>query len=215
VTPMQQFTGFTADDFDVFAIEGLEPRMTALKAGPKLQLISLGQDLAPALGALSGEQLYPIVAQHTRRKVNPPNDTWVAWSANKRGYKMMPHVQVGLWHTHAFIQAGVIYEARGRAEFADNLLADLPSLRKRIPAHFRWLEDYTKPEGIRHADMTDEDFERIAHRLRTRKEADCMVGLSVDRAEVIAAGADFAKMALGTVELLMPVYHLARAPVSL
>lgn len=213
---MTEFRGFTAQDFAVFAIPTLEGRMEGIKAGPRPALEALGGLLAPELARMTGQPMYPIVAKHARRKVNPPNDTWVAWSANKRGYKMMPHFQVGLWHTHAFIQAGVIYEAQAKAQFAGNLLANLEAVRRALPPHFRWLEDYTQPQGILHKDMTDADFARIAERLRTRKEADCMVGLSVDPADVVRSGAAFADLALGVMEKLMPVFALAgEAPVTL
>lgn len=212
---MREFTGFTLDDFETFARPTLEERMAGIIAGPRPKLEALGRDLSGSLADLTGQPMYPIVAKHMRRKVNPPNDTWVAWSANKRGYKMMPHFQVGMWRTHAFIQAGVIYEAQGRAQFAENLLANLGALRGAIPPHFRWMEDYTQPDGILHKDMTDSDFERIANRLLTRKEADCMVGLSVAREEVVKASAAFADMALGVMQILLPVYALAQAPVTL
>lgn len=206
---MQNFSGFTQDDFDVFTVPTLEGRMEAIKAGPRPKLEALGMDLADRLGDLTGQPLYPTVAKHARRKINPPNDTWVAWSSNKRGYKMLPHFQVGLWHTHAFIQAGVIYEAQGRAEFARALLANLPEVRAAIPGHYRWLEDYTRPEGILHREMTEADFQRIADRLIHRKEADCMVGLSVDRKDVVAAGSSFAEVAFDVMRQVLPVYTLA------
>lgn len=211
---MQTFHGFTEQDFDLFAIPALEARMEAIKAGPRPKLEALGSDLAEPLGRLVGHPVYPITAKHQRRKVNPPNDTWVAWSANKRGYKMLPHFQVGLWHTHAFIQAGVIYEAQGRARFANRLLAELPALQVQIPGHYRWLEDYTQPNGTLHQAMQAADYERIADRLRSRKEADCMVGLSVDRAAVVKAGPDFAQMAFAVMERLAPLYALAMESAS-
>lgn len=206
---MLTFPGFIDQDFDVFTIPTLEGRMAGIKAGPRPKLEALGRDLADELGLLAGHPVYPIVAKHARRKVNPPSDTWVAWSANSRGYKMLPHFQVGLWHTHAFIQAGVIYEARGRAAFGRALLEDLPAIQRAIPAQFRWLEDYTQPEGIPHNQMTAADFQRIADRLVNRKEADCMVGLSVDRREAVAAGAGFAELALAVMRKLIPIYVMA------
>lgn len=207
---MERFPGFTDADFDTFAIPSVDGRMAGIIAGPRPKLEALGRELAPTLSALVGHELYPIVARHQRRKVNPPNDTWVAWGGSRRGYKMLPHFQVGLWESHGFIQAGVIYEAEGRAAFAENLLADLPLIRSAIPPHFRWLEDYTQPQGILHKDMRDEDFHRIATRLTTRRMADCMVGLSIDRAEVVRAGTDFATMAAGVMERLLPIYRLAQ-----
>ncbi len=210
---MLTFSGFTDQDFDVFAIPTLEGRMEGIKTGPRLMLEALGQALSNPLAKLTGHPLYPITAKHARRKVNPPKDTWVAWSANKRGYKMLPHFQVGLWQSHAFIQAGVIYEARGRAEFARALLTNLDSIRAAIPDHYRWLEDYTNPVGIRHVEMTQVDFQRIADRLINRKEADCMVGLSVDRADVVRLGPSFADTTLEVMRRLLPIYQLATAAV--
>jgi len=210
---MDQFTGFDIADFDTFSIDRFEERMESIKTLVRPKLEAIGQDLAPALSDLTGHPMHPITAKHLRRKVNPPNDTWVAWSASKRGYKMLPHFQLGLWRTHAFIQAGVIYEAQGRAQFADLLLGNLETLQGEIPGHFRWMEDYTRPDGILQSEMTRADFERIAHRLRNKKEADCMVGLSIDRADVVAAGSSFAQIARQVMQTIFPIYLLASAPV--
>ncbi len=52
------FAGFTQEDFDVFTIPGLEPRMEALigLVRPKLNL--LGERLSPALSVLCGEEMF-------------------------------------------------------------------------------------------------------------------------------------------------------------
>jgi len=207
---MFQFPGFTDADFAGFLLPGLEERMAFIRDGLRPKLEALGQDLAPALAELTGQPLYPMTAKHLRRKVNPPNDTWVAWSANKRGYKMLPHFQVGLWHTHAFIQAGVIYEAPAKAAFGHRLPAEFPRLMATIPAEYRWLEDSTQPTGIPHSEMTEADFRRIAERLRTRKEADCMVGLSVPAAEAVRLGVCFADLAREVMTRVLPIYQMAQ-----
>lgn len=209
-----RFPGFANADFDTFLIPGLEPRMDALKAGPRPKLELLGSLLAPELTQLTARPIYPHIARHARRKVNPPADTWVALSANRRGYKMAPHFQVGMWAGHAFIQAGVIYEAEGRSEIAASLLANLASIRAAIPGHFRWLEDYTNPEGRRHSDMSEADFAGLASRLTTRKQADAMVGLSIPRDEVVAMGPDFLDLSLQVCQTLLPIYMLGAMPVS-
>lgn len=183
--------------------------MAGIVAGPRPKLEALGQALSGPLSDLTGRPIYPIVARHARRKVNPPNDTWVAWSANKRGYKMLPHFQVGLWQDHAFVQAGVIYEAQGRAEFADALEANWEVLVGELPGEYRWLEDYSRPAGILHKDMRAEDVARIAGRLRSRREADAMVGLAVGRDEVVRLGPGFADLALQVMRTVLPVWRLA------
>ncbi len=51
------------------------------------------EQLAPELGT----ELFVHIAQHRRRTVYPPENTWSALSPNKRGYKMQPHFQLGIW----------------------------------------------------------------------------------------------------------------------
>lgn len=205
------FTGFTTDDFAGFALPGFDERMAFVKAGPRVRLEALGQALTPFLTELTGHPMYPITAKHMRRKVNPPKDTWVAWSANKRGYKMLPHFQVGLWHTHAFIQAGVIYEAAAKPAFGMRLLESGERLIASLPAGYRWLEDSTQPEGLLNSAITADDIARIGTRLMARKEADCMIGLTVPAAEAVRLGAGFAELAREVMETLLPIYRLGEA----
>jgi uncharacterized protein YktB (UPF0637 family) len=200
------FPSFTAADFDAFLVPGLEERMTAIKAGPRPKLEELGRLMAPELQHLTGFAFYPHIAKHQRRKINPPTDTWIAWSTNPRGYKMAPHFQVGLWESHLFIQAGVIYEAAERARFAERLLASPPSL----PGHYRWLEDYMVPTGIRQDQMTSADWARIADRLVNRKQADAMVGIDVPRAHAERlSGDELVALVRETFETLVPVWRHA------
>lgn len=200
------FPGFTAADFDAFRVPGLEERMTAIKASPRPKLEALGQLMLPELARLTGLDFFPHIARHARRKVNPPTDTWIAWSTNPRGYKMAPHFQVGLWESHLFIQAGVIYEAAARAQFGARLLASPPDL----PGHYRWLEDYMIPTGIRQDAMARADWERMADRLANRKQADAMVGIDIPRTEAVAlSGDELVQLVVETFETLTPVWRLA------
>ena len=100
---------FKSTDFDVFTVDGLEERMSAIKTNIHPKLEALGEQFAEYLSKQTDENFF-IMLQNTHAKVNPPNDTWVAFSTNKRGYKMLPHFQIGLWGTHAFIYFGLIYE---------------------------------------------------------------------------------------------------------
>ena len=90
-----EFGGFTNEDFDVFLIDGLEARMDALKTTIRPKLEQLGAYYAPSLSALTGDEMFVHVAKHARRTINPPKDTWVAFANNPRGYKMLPHFQIG------------------------------------------------------------------------------------------------------------------------
>lgn len=78
---------FTEEDFNTFTIEGLDARMEVLKEQVRPKLTALGEHFAPSLSALTGDEMFPHVAKHARRSVNPPADSWVAFANSKRGYK--------------------------------------------------------------------------------------------------------------------------------
>lgn len=78
----------------VFEIEGFQERMEAIKAQVRPQLEDLGRTLSPKLAKELGMPVYPHVAKHMRRTVNPPPETWVAFCLDKRAYKKHPHLAV-------------------------------------------------------------------------------------------------------------------------
>jgi len=201
-------TGFSEQDFKVFEIDGLEPRMESLIQLIRPKLEKLGQDLAPELASLTGEEMYVHVAKHARRTVNPPNDTWVAWANNKRGYKQHPHFQVGLWGTHLFIWFAMIYESPIKGSFAKLALEEKESILKQIPAHYVWSDDHMKPEVIR--DMNEDKLEELLQRLHKVKKSEFLVGVQIPRGdELLTNGQALTETILDTFATLTPLYKLA------
>lgn len=210
-----QFTGFSSADFDVFAIEGLEPRMESLIAHLRVKLTQLGQDFEPILTAMVGEELFAHVAKHARRKTNPPNDSWVAWSKNKKGYKMYPHFQIGAWNTHAFIQFGLIYESPMKGVFAEQMLRHLDEIKQQLPPDTLWYQDHMNPHGLVMSEMEQADFERIAYRLANQKNGEVMIGTIIPRDEAIRLSPEaFVNRATEIFHTLAPLYKLAFSTVE-
>jgi len=206
---MEQFQGFTNEDFSVFEIDGLEARMEALinKIRPKLN--DLGQIFSQELSLLSGEELFPHVAKHARRTINPPKDTWVAFAANKRGYKMMPHFQIGLWGTHLFIWYAVIYEAPSKGEIGKKLLQNSQFVQEHIPADFVWSVDHMQPVSHKHQELSIEDLEMMFTRLQTVKKAELLCGVQIPREQAVKmSGNELIDKIKQTFEQLMPLYKL-------
>ncbi|MEJ9232193.1 DUF1054 domain-containing protein [Peribacillus butanolivorans] len=200
---------FSADDFNVFKIDGLEPRMDALKEQIQPKLQALGEHFSQQLSVMTGEEMFPHVAKHARRKVNPPNDTWVAFAANSRGYKMMPHFQIGLWETHMFIWFAVIYEAPNKVEIGRHLEQNTKQLIKNIPSHYVWSMDHTKPEVIPHDGLSVDDLNSMFNRLQTVKKAEILCGIRISREEAIQLNDDdFIKTINDAFEHLLPLYKL-------
>lgn len=201
------FTGFTQQDFDSLTVPGLESRMDAIIHHVRPKLTSLGAEMAPYLSALCGEEMYPHVAKHARRKVNPPNDTWVAWAASKRGYKALPHFQVGMFASHLFIIFAVIYESPNKTVFAEFLNRHTSAVNKSIPDHFYWSMDHMSPGGTLHKNTDIQALQSMADKLNTVKKAEIMCGLSLDRDhQLLQDGDKLLATTQETFETLLPLY---------
>ncbi|ASS65877.1 MULTISPECIES: DUF1054 domain-containing protein [unclassified Paenibacillus] len=204
------FPGFSQSDFDVFAIQGLEPRMEALIGRIRPKLEELGSRITPLLSVLAGTEFYPHVAKHARRTVNPPSDTWVAFAANKRGYKAHPHFQIGLWGSHVFIQFAVIYEAAGKAAFAADALKQLDDIQSAIPDSYVWSGDHTVPGAVAGSALAPGELASLFGRLQNVKAAEILCGIHIDRHDpILKDGEAFVARAEQVVETLMPLYRLA------
>lgn len=208
---MTQFNGFTEKDFDVFTIHGLEDRMSALKSEVSPKLESIAEELAPVLTALTGDEMHVHVAKHARRTTNPPNDTWAALAGSKRGYKKLPHFQIGLWESHVFIWFAMIYESPIKEDYAQVLKNHQEEVRDHIPADFVWSKDHTKPGAIPHKDLTENDFTQLLDRLQSVKKAEILCGIHIDRNDVILKDRDaFLNKCEETFNTLSYLYQLTK-----
>lgn len=208
---MNQLVTFTEQDFNVFTIPGLEERMQALKTHIRPKLETLGTNLAPVLSELVGHDMYPHVAKHARRTVNPPDDTWVAWAHDKRGYKKHPHFQVGLWQTHLFVWFALIYESPYKVEFARQALPEVTTIMETIPEHFVWSLDHMQPDAIKHASLTEQELTAFLERLQKVKKAELLCGIHVNRDDpLLLDGERLNQKIIDTFKQVVPLYRLAQ-----
>lgn len=166
---------FTDKDFEVFTIEGLDSRMAALKENVRPKLENLGEYFSEYLTEITGDEHFAHVAKHARRKVNPPDDTWVSFSTNPRGYKMMPHFQIGLYNSHAFCMYGVIYESPDKKQLAARWLDNIGQFRS-LPQNYQVSLDHMKPKKTKLSDMQEEELKAGLIRLRDVKKGEFLVG---------------------------------------
>lgn len=204
------FNGFSTADFAVFDLPGFQERMRAIKeiVRPKLEI--LGALMAPRLTEMVGVPMYAHVAKHARRTVNPPKDTWVAWSASPRGYKAHPHFQVGLWGTHVFAQFALIYEAPHKARFARTLRDNLPTLK--IPGDFVWSGDHTQPGAVAHGEMDEAALRAFLERLEKVQKAEALCGIHLKAGDpLLADGEALLERFTEVFQATLPLYRMAQA----
>ncbi|MED1204227.1 YktB family protein [Heyndrickxia acidicola] len=204
------FNGLTNEDFDVFTLNGLEERMEQIKQTIRPKLEFLGDTFAPALSSLTGIEMFHHVARHARRTINPPNDTWVAFASSKRGYKMLPHFQIGLWETHLFVWFAVIYEAPSKEEFGKKLENNISKILDSIPNHYMWSGDHMKPDAIRMSEMTHDDLLSLFRRLQTVKKAEILCGIQIPREQAVRLdGSELVDTINSAFVNLVPLYKLS------
>ncbi|HBZ78901.1 MULTISPECIES: YktB family protein [Brevibacillus] len=184
---MTAFSGFHQEDFDVFAIDGLDQRMDAIKTIVRPKLEALGHHFAPVLSLKTGDEMFFHVAKHARRTVNPPKDTWVAWANDKRGYKKHPHFQIGLWQTHLFVWYAVIYEAPAKTEISQSLQSKLDEVMTLVPDTFHWSPDHTEPTSHSQAELGRDGVKKLMDRLAQVKKAELLCGITIDRHDPVLA----------------------------
>jgi uncharacterized protein YktB (UPF0637 family) len=202
-------SGFSAADFEVFTIDGFVPRMTALKAQVRPKLEAIGAAIAPQLSQILGETIHPHVAKHARRTVNPPDDTWVAFSTNSRGYKALPHFQVGLWSSYLFIRVVTIYESPYKRVLARNLLAN-PDVAKQLPADYTWSWDHCRPEAASLAELRDAGLRKGLERAITVQKAEVLCGLDLPKGDKrLADGDKLITTIADTFAYLVPLYRMS------
>ncbi|MEK5334099.1 MULTISPECIES: YktB family protein [unclassified Lysinibacillus] len=199
---------WTNKDFNVFQINGLEQRMDALESCVRPKFNKLGENFSAFFSSHLGEEFYPHVAKHARRTVNPPNDSWVAFAPYKRGYKALPHFQIGLWSTHLFIVLAIIYEAPQKNLMAERLLAN-KTLLQQLPDEFIVSGDHMSPAAISLQDAKEEQLEELLIRLRDVKKGEFLVGRHIPKEEAIKMSVkQFQQLTEETFQTLLPIYKI-------
>lgn len=200
---------WTKQDFQVFEIDGLDARMNALTEVVRPKFHALGEHFSSVFSASLGDEFFPHVAKHARRTINPPKDSWVAFAPYKRGYKSLPHFQIGLWGTHLFIVVAVIYEAPNKKEMAENLLQHM-NVFNNIDETFSISSDHMSPlyEQVQNTSK-EEQLTKVLTRLRDVKKGEFLIGryLTVDEA-IALTEEQFMALASNTFEALMPIYNV-------
>ena len=203
---------FGAGDFKVFDVKGFQPRMSEIRTRIRPKLETLGRSLAPALArSLSGET-FAHVAKHARRTVNPPDDTWVAFGPDARGYKKHCHFKVAVSRqcVRFVFEIGPEHAEKKRwaAAWKKNAGKLSPVLRRmKDLAWFKNEHDETPAAAL--GDMTPEELAGLGDELLRTRDGQLVLGRVVT-ADAAArwTEAQYREAALETFRALVPLYRL-------
>ena len=203
---------FGAADFKVFDVSGFQPRMDLIRTRIRPRLETLGRSLAPAVGRSVGDDTFAHVAKHARRTVNPPDDTWVAFGPDARGYKKHCHFKVAVSrHCVRFLfEVGPEHDDKKRwaAAWRKNAGKLGPVLRRmKDLARFANEHDETPAEAL--GDMAPDGLEEMSDALTRRRDGQLVLGRAVVAEEAQRwTEAQYRAAALDTFRALLPLYRL-------
>lgn len=203
------FNGFEQNDFDTFKIEGLEERMEEIRERIQPKFKAIGDEIVDDLAAKLGNEMFIHIAQHARRTVNPPNDTWLAFSLNNRGYKMLPHFQIGLWDDRLFVWLAYIYELPTKSEIAEKFIAKQEELEQIIPKGYDISMNHMKKSNEQ---LRELDFSKVLERFKKVKSAELLIGKQFEPNDpLLKDGEAFVKEVKSIYDTLIPIYQLSMA----
>lgn len=162
---------FTQSDFDIFKDQTLTGRMAKIRAelDPKfvelnysLQLVFSQHDLI----------VYPHIAKHARRSVNPPVNTWIAFGPNKRGYKKDPHFEIGFWDDRFFIWLSLLEQSKALPQLVQPLMTS-QSLVAQLPAKYVLSPNHTDKRVVTN---TADHRQHLVENYQTKRTSEFLIG---------------------------------------
>lgn len=202
-----EIQGFNKYDFETFQIDGLEDRMEAIQTRIQPKFRVFGNHLVQYLAETLDQEMYLHIAKHARRTKNAPNDTWAAFSHNKRGYKKHPHFQLGLWDDRVFVWLAFIYELPNKVEIAEVFLNHEEELLNIIPNEFVLSMDHMKKD-IQPIHATT--LNASLNRFKNVKKAELLIGKQFPAEHpLLSNGEEFLSEVKDIFEKLLPVYTLS------
>jgi uncharacterized protein YktB (UPF0637 family) len=201
-----RFEGFDSRDFDLFSIPDFAGRMVEIRGHLRPKLLALAEDLREPLETALGKPMLPHVAQHMRRRVNPPPETWAAFCRDRRGYKRWTHYRVAVSGAGVRVTVFVEDDADDKPVMAENLERKATTILKALPKEVRWYtlepEASTRPFRANRAALIEAGNE--LGRLKTLK---FQAGIPLPREEALGFSPEqFETWAVEQAVALKPLY---------
>lgn len=214
VAKIAAFSGFKEADFAVFEVPGFAARMPLLKAQVKPRLTQIGEALPTRLSETLEEPVYPHVAQHLRRTVNAPEETWVAFSRTPRAYKPVVHLRVAVSAAKLRITVFVEDYADDKQLFADNLERNAEALSLYL-AHHPTIQAYelqdSQGQNLRGHALDAGILRAFAQRMQRVKGQHAVFGIEFNKAHpVLQSGPELLDAIQQAAATLKPLYDCGR-----
>jgi len=205
-------SAFCATDFKVFSESGFRARMAAIRERIRPKLDAVGHSLTPAVSRATGADAFAHVAKHARRTVNPPDDTWVAFGPDARGYKKHSHFKVAVSRRAVRFLFEVGPEHGDKKRWAAAWKRNAPRLApvlRRVGGLAWFKNEHDEEAASPLADLTSEQLAELADELTRTRDGQLVLGRAVPAEQAARwTEAQYRDAALETFRALAPLYRL-------
>ncbi|MBI2205325.1 MAG: DUF1054 family protein [Candidatus Rokubacteria bacterium] len=209
---MMASAAFRPADFRVFEVKGFQARMAEIRERVRPKLEALGQSLTPAIARTTAGDAFAHVAKHARRTVNPPDDTWVAFGPDARGYKKHPHFKVAVSRNSVRFLFEIGPEFADKKRWAAAWKKSAPKLGPVLGGikGLAWFQNEHDEEPAQPlADLRGDAFTALADELVRTRDGQLVIGRAVSATEAAHwSEAEYRTAALETFRALAPLYRL-------
>jgi uncharacterized protein YktB (UPF0637 family) len=203
---------FRAPDFKVFDVKGFQPRMDEIRTRIRPKLEAFAHSLAPAIARTTGSEVFPHVARHARRTVNPPDDTWVAFGPDRRGYKKHAHFKVAVSRGAVRFLFEVGPEHAGKARWAVAWKASAGKVGRvlgRVNGLGWFKNEHDEEPTAALGDLSADELLALGGELTRVRDGQLVLGRAVPAAEAARwTDAQYRAAALEAFRALAPLYRL-------
>lgn len=203
---------FDRQDFGAFDVTGFEERMHAIREHLRPRLMEIGETLADPISALVDQPVYPHVARHARRRVNPPDDTWVAFGPDRRGYKKDVHFKVAISRNCVRLLFEVGPEYYDKPSWARSWKRDFRSLKESLQSgdDLGWYQDEhdETPQCLLRS-LSAAQLRELGQEPVRRRDGQLVIGRRLGESTVLGMKeAAFERAVVGTFRSTAPLFGL-------
>lgn len=203
---------FNTADFKVFDVTGFRSRMEEIRTRIRPKLETMAHSLVPSVSRATGAPAFPHVAKHARRTVNPPDDTWVAFGPDARGYKKHCHFKVAVSRrcVRFLFEIGPEHADKKRWSSAWKRSAGkLGPVLRRVRGLAWFKNEHDEEPAASLANLTPEQLAELADELTRTRDGQLVLGRVFSAEEAARwTEAQYRSAALETFRMLAPLYRL-------
>lgn len=193
---------FEASDFEIFDEQTLAGRMALIRdvIDPKFEQFA---EIALPILNQDGQSWFAHIAKHLRRTTYAPDNTWVAFAPNKRGYKMMPHFELGIWADHIYLYLAVEENMKPKqtAPIVSKLTAVSPMIAN-LPEQFVISQDHMVNQNVPLS-----AYEATVLRFENVKHSEVLIGIKIMRGDAYLGTSAVTEKLISALKTLLPIYE--------